>query len=158
MLKHVRDIIKMPTEEEAEIISSKFEKICSIPQILLLIDGTHIPILAPEEGHGDFINRKGWTSYNVQIVADVDYMYKIVYKIIAILLDTTCVLSFTRIRDVSCKYPGASHDALVLKNSGFFQHISNLLPKVSILKRINMSTVLLSALIMLCLSFFRKLE
>lgn len=51
----------------------------SIPQILMVIDGTHIPVLAPSVGYGDFKNRKGWTSFNVQVVADADYMY--VFKI-----------------------------------------------------------------------------
>lgn len=50
MLKHVRNIIRMPTEEEAVQITKNFEDICGIPQILLIIDGTHIPILAPREG------------------------------------------------------------------------------------------------------------
>jgi hypothetical protein len=34
------------------------------------VDGTHIPILAPTTGYSDFINRKGWTSFNVLAVVD----------------------------------------------------------------------------------------
>lgn len=74
MLDHVSDIIKMPTLEEAEKISRKFENMSHIPQILLEIDGTHIPVLAPKEGGGDFRNRKGWASYNCQLVTDSNYM------------------------------------------------------------------------------------
>lgn len=74
MLKHSSTFIKIPSNEEAEQISKKFERICKIPQILLIIDGTHVPVLPPRDGYGDFVNRKGWTSYNVQIVTDVDHM------------------------------------------------------------------------------------
>lgn len=74
MLKHVKSFIYIPTAEEAPEIAQKFQKMSSIPQILMVIDGTHIPISAPTEGYGDFKNRKGWTSFNVQVVCDADYM------------------------------------------------------------------------------------
>lgn len=74
MMKYATEFIKMPTLEESELITKKFESMCHFPQVLLVIDGTHIPVLAPKEGYGDFINRKGWPSYNVQIVCDADYV------------------------------------------------------------------------------------
>lgn len=74
MLKHVTKFIKMPTSEEAIQISEKFHHMSGIPQILLVIDGTHIPMTAPSVGYGDFVNRKGWTSFNVQVLVDSNYM------------------------------------------------------------------------------------
>lgn len=62
--------IFMPTEMDAKYIAKQFEKKSHIPQITGCIDGTHIPILAPEEGYRDFVNRKGWPSYNVQAIVD----------------------------------------------------------------------------------------
>lgn len=69
-----KEIPTMPNEIEAQEIAFKFEEICGIPNVIGAIDGTHIPILAPTNGHSDFINRKGWTSYNV--LAVIDNLYR----------------------------------------------------------------------------------
>ena len=37
------------------------------------IDSTHIPILAPEESHTDYINGKGYHSIIMQAVIDCNY-------------------------------------------------------------------------------------
>lgn len=63
-------VICMPTETEAKYIATQFEKKSHIPQIIGCIDGTHIPILAPEDGYRDYVNRKGWPSYNVQAIVN----------------------------------------------------------------------------------------
>lgn len=34
------------------------------------IDGTHIPVTAPELGNKDYTNRKGWESLILQAVVD----------------------------------------------------------------------------------------
>lgn len=62
--------IQMPDSEECERISTVFESISGIPQIIGCIDGSHIPIIAPEEGRKDFVNRKGWSSLVLQGVVD----------------------------------------------------------------------------------------
>uniref|UniRef100_A0A3P9HXL1 DDE Tnp4 domain-containing protein n=1 Tax=Oryzias latipes TaxID=8090 RepID=A0A3P9HXL1_ORYLA len=73
-----------------------------IPQIMGLIDGTHIPILPPSDGYKDFVNHKVWPSYILQAVVD----------------DQFC-----------CKMPGSAHDANGLRHSDLFQR-AHLLPKV----------------------------
>lgn len=66
----LRKYIYMPSTEEAETIAHHYEEKSFFPQIIGSIDGTHIPITAPKEGYRDFVNRKGWTSYNVMAVVD----------------------------------------------------------------------------------------
>lgn len=66
----VKQLIRMPNEEEAAEISKRFQAAHGIPQIMGLIDGTHIPVLPPAQGYRDFVNRKGWPSYVLQAVVD----------------------------------------------------------------------------------------
>lgn len=54
--------MKMPNELESEEISAGFEPMSHLPQILLAIDGSHIPITPPKNGQRDYFNRKGWAS------------------------------------------------------------------------------------------------
>lgn len=67
--------ISMPNQDEATYIAMQFEKVSHIPQIIGCIDGTHIPITVPQESYRDFVNRKGWASYNVQTVVDHNGRY-----------------------------------------------------------------------------------
>uniref|UniRef100_A0A3P9HZR1 DDE Tnp4 domain-containing protein n=1 Tax=Oryzias latipes TaxID=8090 RepID=A0A3P9HZR1_ORYLA len=59
----IKQPICTPTEAEAEEIARRFEVSHHIPQIMGLIDGTHIPILPPSDCYKDFVNRKGRPSY-----------------------------------------------------------------------------------------------
>lgn len=65
-----RIYIRLPQEDEAAAIARNFEAKCHLPQIFGAIDGIHIPILAPKIGYRDFVNRKMWTSYNMQAIVD----------------------------------------------------------------------------------------
>lgn len=109
--KLLRKVIYMPKENEALDISKRFQKITGgIPQIIGCIDGTHIPILPPEEGMKDFINRKSWASIILQAI-----------------VDDRCLF-----RNISCKFPGSAHDANVFKNSAIFERIEEIWPKETI--------------------------
>lgn len=66
----IKQLIRVPNEEEALEIARNFQEMHSIPQIMGLIDGTHIPILPPSDGYKDFVNRKGRPSYVLQAVVD----------------------------------------------------------------------------------------
>ena len=63
------------------------------------IDGTHIPILAPNESHADYVNRKRYHSIIMQAVVDHNHLY----------------------RDVVIGWPGSVHDARVLSNSKIYE-------------------------------------
>ncbi|XP_039305175.1 protein ALP1-like [Solenopsis invicta] len=85
--------INMPHQDEAKYIAMQFENVSHIPQIISCIDGTHLPITVPEESYRDFVNRKGWASYNVQAIVDHN----------------------GRFCNVFANHPGSVHDAVVFK-------------------------------------------
>uniref|UniRef100_A0A671VQ44 DDE Tnp4 domain-containing protein n=1 Tax=Sparus aurata TaxID=8175 RepID=A0A671VQ44_SPAAU len=103
----IHKFIKVPTTEEAISIARRFEQKFHIPQIIGCIDGTHIPVLLPNDGYKDFANRKGWPSYVLQAMVDNIFW------------------------DINCKIAGCAHDANVLRQSTLFSQ-AHLLPKVKI--------------------------
>ena len=68
-----------------------------------VIDGTHVLILAPNESHADYVNRKGYHSIIMQTVVDHNNLYT----------------------DVVIGWPGSVHDARVLSNSKIFEKRNN---------------------------------
>ncbi|XP_071581132.1 uncharacterized protein, partial [Temnothorax nylanderi] len=101
------DFLRMPNEVEASEIASRFERISHIPQIIGCIDGSHIPILAPSEGYRDYVNRKGWPSFNLQAV-----------------VDDKC-----RFIDICIRHPGNTYDAAVFKDSNLYRNVKNIIPQ-----------------------------
>ncbi|CAM4581506.1 unnamed protein product [Caretta caretta] len=65
------------------------------------VDGTHIPVLAPEHQAGKYINRKGYFSMVLQALVD----------------HKGC---FT---NINVGWPGKVHDARIFRNSGLFQKL-----------------------------------
>ncbi|VDO94396.1 unnamed protein product [Heligmosomoides polygyrus] len=78
--------------------SSKYR----IPGIVGIIDGTHVHITAPVESEEDYVNRKNFHSLNVGVVVDYE----------------------GRIRWVSTKWPGSTHDSRVLKSSELYHNLT----------------------------------
>ncbi|XP_059380106.1 putative nuclease HARBI1 [Carassius carassius] len=78
-----------------------FMNIAGFPGVVGVIDGTHIRIIAPSEDEDVYVNRKRYHSINVQVVFSADY----------------------RIVDIVAKWPGATHDARILAESGL-RHLS----------------------------------
>lgn len=68
------------------------------PQTVGAIDGTHIPILQPQQGAADYYNRKGYYSVIMQAVVDFRGLFM----------------------DVNIGWPGKVRDARVLANSCFY--------------------------------------
>ncbi|XP_065891631.1 uncharacterized protein [Dysidea avara] len=91
--------IKLPQEEQLKEIIREFETLWGFPQTVGAIDGSHIPILKPQECPSDYYNRKGFYSIIVQAVVD----------------------SQGRFIDVNIGWPGKVHDARVLANSTIYK-------------------------------------
>ena len=67
-------VIKFPQGEELVQVINNYKKKWGMPMCAGAIDGTHIPILAPEESHLVYVNRKGYHSIIMQAVMDSNYM------------------------------------------------------------------------------------
>ena len=59
--------IFMPTPQEQLQEKQKFYHIAGFPLVIGAIDGTHIPIIAPNANEHLYVNRKGYHSLNVQV-------------------------------------------------------------------------------------------
>ena len=86
----------------AAIINGFLER-WNLPQCLGAIDGTHIPIKAPEHFHTDYFNRKCFHSIILQAVCD----------------------SECRFTDVFAGWPGRAHDARVFSESTIGAMVAN---------------------------------
>ena len=65
-----KDYMKLPeTVAEVKNLTQKFLEHHGFPQCIEAIDGTHTPIRQPNQNYADCINRKGFTSINVQAFA-----------------------------------------------------------------------------------------
>ncbi|KAK4887449.1 hypothetical protein RN001_003720 [Aquatica leii] len=89
--------IKMPSadRDKREVIA-KFYDIAQFPCVMGAIDCTHIRLQSPGGNKAEhFCNRKGYFSWNVQVVCDVE-LY---------------------IRDIVIRWPGSSHDSHIFNSS-----------------------------------------
>ncbi|KAL6265691.1 hypothetical protein P5V15_003038 [Pogonomyrmex californicus] len=87
--------IQWPKDAVATKIIREFEQVCDFPNVIGIIDGTHIKIRAPKEDPDSYINRKGFHSINVQVVCESRGLF------------THCYAG----------HVGSVHDARVFRNS-----------------------------------------
>ena len=62
--------IAVPQDQRLHEIVDSFDCHWGFPQAFGSIDGTHIPILRPQECSADYFNRKGYHSILTQAVVD----------------------------------------------------------------------------------------
>ena len=97
----VPELIRIPNEEKFREMAAYTENRWGLPHCLGAIDGSHIPIIAPQglHVHKDFFNRKGWHSIILQGVVDgKGYFW-----------------------DAFAGLPGSFHDARVLRLSNLWE-------------------------------------
>ena len=90
--------VQVPRGEKLREIVDGFESFWGFPQAAGAIDGSHIPIIRPDESAADYYNRKGY--YSIVVQALVDH----------------CGLFM----DVCIGWPGKVHDARVFANSSLY--------------------------------------
>ena len=89
------EIVHFPDREKLKDMAEYFENRWGLPQCVGAIDGSHIPIIAPQEYHTDYFNRKGWHFIILQAVMDGKGLFW----------------------NVNVGKPGSLHDARVLRLS-----------------------------------------
>ncbi|XP_030621103.1 protein ANTAGONIST OF LIKE HETEROCHROMATIN PROTEIN 1 [Chanos chanos] len=92
------ETIQMPNTEKLKEMALYFEHRWGLPQCVGAIDGSHIPLVAPQEYHTEYFNRKGWYSIVLQAVVDGRGLFWNVYT----------------------GQPGSLHDARVLRLSALW--------------------------------------
>ena len=90
--------IRMPSGDNLKDAVEGFEHKWGFPQCVGAVDGTHIPIVSPEECPADYYNRKGWHSVLMQGVVN----------------------HLGHFTNVYVGWPGRVHDARVLANSALY--------------------------------------
>ena len=87
--------IRWPDAGKRAAIAQSFATKNNVPGIIGAIDGSHIPIIAPNEYHENFINRKSFHSIVLQVVCVVRMIFL----------------------DIVVGWPGSVHNARVLRTS-----------------------------------------
>lgn len=80
-------------------MEQRFEEKWGFPGVLGAIDRCHILVKGPRKNLKQYINHKGFHSPQLQVICDADMLFA----------------------DVFCGYPASAHDAIVFRNSPFFQ-------------------------------------
>lgn len=80
-------------------MEQRFEEKWGFPGVLGAIDRCHILVKGPRKNLKQYINHKGFHSLQLQVICDADMLFT----------------------DVFCGYPASAHDAIVFRNSPFFQ-------------------------------------
>ena len=88
----------IPQNECLQEIVDGFKDRWGFPQTVGAKDGTHIPIIQPQQVASDYYNRKGYYSVIMQAMVDFRGLFM----------------------DVNIGWPGKVHDARVLANSFFY--------------------------------------
>ena len=96
--------IKFPTEiNTIQENQQKFFTDSRIPNVVGLVDGTHIQIIRPSENEEAYVNRLNYHSVNVQIISNYD----------------------CHITNIVSKWPGSVHDSTVLNESSIRRYFDN---------------------------------
>ena len=91
----------LPCQEAANANKRKFFSKYGFPGCFGCVDCTHVKIQAPTENEGEFVNRKGYHSINVQLICDADMV----------------------IINAVVRWPGSVHDSRILRQSIVFDNL-----------------------------------
>lgn len=87
-----KKIIAWPLEDDARQTADHYSRTCGFPGIMAQIDGTHIPILKPDNYPNSYLNRKGVHSIQLMTVCNQNFKFLIAYTGEVGCVDEDCVL------------------------------------------------------------------
>ncbi|KAI4455685.1 hypothetical protein MML48_9g00014051 [Holotrichia oblita] len=98
-------VINMPrSKEEITDVRQGFYNISRFPRCLGALNCAHVKIISPGKDNAEiFRNRKGYFSYNVQVVCDANL----------------------QIRNIVCRWLGSAHDAHIFRSSNLRAQFEN---------------------------------
>ena len=96
MVKIAPSFIYIPSNSmDIRRAKREFYNVAGFPGVIGCVDGSHIPIIAPHQDEYAYVNRKNFHSKNIQGICDANLVFL----------------------DVVAKWPGSSHDSLILQAS-----------------------------------------
>lgn len=104
LVKHLQHFVNFPPEHELGQLKRKFYEIVQFPNVIGLIDGTHVKVIPYRENEYIYVNRKSFHSINVQAVCDADGKFI----------------------HINAMWPGSAHDSRVFKESNLPIHLEQL--------------------------------
>ena len=69
-------VISFPSGENLLDVIKGYKEKWGFPMYAGAVDKTHIPLIAPNDSHTDFVNRKGYHSIIMQAVVDHNIFFK----------------------------------------------------------------------------------
>ena len=99
----MKKYVTIPQGDMLKEVVEGFESCWGFPQAMGAVDGSHIPIIRPQESASDYYNRKGYYSIILQGLVDFRGQFM----------------------DVNIGWPGKVHDARVFANSALYSKANN---------------------------------
>ena len=84
-------------------VISDFQAISGLPKVIGVVDGSHIPMIAPSVDEYAYVNRKQFHSINIQAVCDANLIFQ----------------------DVVARWPGSHHNSFILQSSNVYDWFEN---------------------------------
>ncbi|CAC5410350.1 HARBI1 [Mytilus coruscus] len=75
LVRRAPKFIKFPSGHVIEENKVKFYAVANFPNVLGLIDRTHVRIIAPSQHEEQFVNWKGYHSINVQVIVNANSQF-----------------------------------------------------------------------------------
>ncbi|XP_067659418.1 putative nuclease HARBI1 [Haliotis asinina] len=98
-----RNFIKFPVGRDAVRAKEAFRNIAGFPNVVGCIDGTFVRIQRPTANEGNFVNRRGYHSLNVQMCCDANF----------------------KITSCNASWPGSVHDSRIFRTSTLCRMFEN---------------------------------
>ncbi len=95
LIRRINQFVRFPTGNEVNAVKAGFYDVAHFPNVLGLVDGSHVRIMAPHRNEPDYVNRKKYHSINAQIICNDENM----------------------ITNVVANWPGSTHDSRILRES-----------------------------------------